>query len=122
MIAITNGKIVTITRGTIEEGMVLVEGGRIIAIGAEVTIPADAEVFDAVSRGRVIEMYPEDEPYPSCLIYGKTSENRPLHVVSAYSNDHNTAIIITVYQPDPQHWVVLKGEENEVRYLQGFRH
>ena len=50
-------------------------------------------------------MYPEDEPYPSCLIYGKTSANRPLHVVSAYANDDDTAIIITVYQPDPERWV-----------------
>ena len=65
----------------------------------------DKEVFDAASRGKVIEMYPEDEPYPSCLIYGRTSENRPLHVVCACSNDDNTAIIITVYQPDPEHWV-----------------
>ncbi len=50
MIAITNGKIVTITRGTIEEGTVIVEGGRIVAIGGEVTIPADAEVFDAAGK------------------------------------------------------------------------
>jgi len=50
MIAITNGKVVTITHGTIEPGTVLVEGGRIIAIGEDITIPEDAEVFDATGK------------------------------------------------------------------------
>ena len=50
MIAITNGKVVTITHGTIEPGTVLVEGGRIIAIGEDITIPEDAEVFDAAGK------------------------------------------------------------------------
>jgi hypothetical protein len=40
----------------------------------------EREVFEAVERGRVIETYPEDEPYPSCLIYGRTFGDRPLHV------------------------------------------
>ena len=50
MIAITNGKVVTITHGTTEPGTVLVEGGRIIAIGEDITIPEDAEVFDAAGK------------------------------------------------------------------------
>jgi imidazolonepropionase-like amidohydrolase len=50
MIAITKGKVVTITHGTIEPGTVIVEGGRIIAIGKDVTIPEDAEVFDATGK------------------------------------------------------------------------
>ena len=50
MIAITNGKVMTITQGTIEPGTVLVEGGRIVAIGKEVTIPEDAEIFDATGK------------------------------------------------------------------------
>lgn len=33
----------------------------------------EEEVFEAVLTGKIIETYPEDEPYPSCLIYGKTS-------------------------------------------------
>ena len=28
----------------------------------------DEEVFEAVSAGKIVENYPEDEPYPSCLI------------------------------------------------------
>jgi len=29
----------------------------------------DKEVFEAVLKGKIIEAYPEDKPYPSCLIY-----------------------------------------------------
>ena len=32
----------------------------------------DKEVFEAISMGEIIENYPDDEPYPSCLIYGRT--------------------------------------------------
>ena len=48
-IAITGGKLLTITHGTIENGSILVEDGRITAVGtaASVRIPKDAQVFDA---------------------------------------------------------------------------
>ena len=65
----------------------------------------EGEIFEAVQSGKVIETYPEDEPYPSCLIYGRTFEDRPLHVVCAYAKDEKTAIIITVYQPAPDRWI-----------------
>lgn len=52
MIAITNGQVMTITQGTFERGTVLVEGGRIVAIGSEVVIPEDAELYDA--SGKVV--------------------------------------------------------------------
>jgi imidazolonepropionase-like amidohydrolase len=52
MIAITSGKVMTITQGTLDPGTVLVEGGRIVALGQEVVIPEDAEVYDA--RGKVV--------------------------------------------------------------------
>jgi imidazolonepropionase-like amidohydrolase len=50
MIAITNGKVMTITQGTFEPGTVLIEGGRIVAVGPEVVIPEDAEVYDATGK------------------------------------------------------------------------
>lgn len=46
MIAITNGKVVTITGETFENGTVLVENGKIAAVG-NVEIPAGAQVIDA---------------------------------------------------------------------------
>ena len=71
----------------------------------------ESEVFEAVRSGEVIESYPEDEPYPSCLIYGRTFEGRPLHVVCAYAKDEKTAIIITAYQPDPDRWIDFVGRK-----------
>ena len=65
----------------------------------------DNEVFEAVLNGKIIEDYPEDKPYPSCLIYGKTSDERPLHIVCAYAEDVNKVIIITVYQPRSDQWI-----------------
>jgi imidazolonepropionase-like amidohydrolase len=50
MIAIANGKVMTVTQGTFEPGTVLVEGGRIVAVGDEVIIPEDAHVYDATGK------------------------------------------------------------------------
>jgi imidazolonepropionase-like amidohydrolase len=50
MIAITNGKVMTITQGTLEHGTVLVEDGRIATVGEQVEIPEDAEVYDATGK------------------------------------------------------------------------
>ncbi len=49
-IAITNGKVLTITRGTIDGGTVLIEDGKIKAVGKDVPIPAGAEVVDAAGH------------------------------------------------------------------------
>jgi hypothetical protein len=66
---------------------------------------SEEAVFEAVTNGRIIEDYPEDEPYSSCLIYGRTSENRPLHAVCAYSPEDEMVIIVTVYEPHSSRWV-----------------
>ena len=39
------------------------------------------EIFSSVIRGEIIEDYPEDEPYPSCLVYGDTFRKEPVHSV-----------------------------------------
>jgi hypothetical protein len=61
----------------------------------------DQDVYEAVCNGEVIEQYPEDKPYPGVLILGRREAERPLHVVCAYNEDEDTAIVITVYHPDP---------------------
>lgn len=50
MIAITNGQVMTITQGTFERGTVLIEGGRIVAVGEGIEIPEDAEIYDATGQ------------------------------------------------------------------------
>ena len=49
-IAIINGRVLTITKGTIEGGTVLIEGGKIKAVGKDVPVPAGAEVIDAAGK------------------------------------------------------------------------
>ncbi|MCL2565380.1 MAG: amidohydrolase [Defluviitaleaceae bacterium] len=50
MLAIKGGKVVTVTNGTIENGVVLIEGTKIKAVGADVEIPAGAKVIDATGK------------------------------------------------------------------------
>jgi imidazolonepropionase-like amidohydrolase len=50
MIAITNGKVITITQGVLECGTVLVDDGRILAIGEDIEVPARADVYDATDK------------------------------------------------------------------------
>ena len=52
MIALTNGKLYTMEEGIIERGTVVNEKKKITAVGADVTIPQDAQVIDV--EGRII--------------------------------------------------------------------
>ena len=63
------------------------------------------EIFFTVLQGEIIEDYPEDTPYPSCLIYGDTFEREPIHSVWAYNEENRWAVLITVYRPDPARWL-----------------
>lgn len=45
--AITNAKVVTVSGAAIEKGTVVIRNGLIEAVGANVAVPADAQVFDA---------------------------------------------------------------------------
>ena len=50
MIAVTNGEVMTITQGTLKRGTVLVDDGRIVALGENVEIPEDAQVVDVTGK------------------------------------------------------------------------
>ena len=65
----------------------------------------DREIYESIKTGEVIEEYLTDKPYPSILIFGKTNAGRPLHIVCAYNKNEETAIVITVYHPDPNLWI-----------------
>lgn len=49
-VAITNGKVYTISGAPIERGTVLIRNGKISAVGANVTVPSDARVIDASGK------------------------------------------------------------------------
>ncbi len=63
------------------------------------------EIFISVLLGEIIEDYLDDEPYPSCLIYGETFSKEPIHSVWAYNHKNKWAVLITVYRPDPNRWI-----------------
>lgn len=65
----------------------------------------EQEVFEAIMSGEIIEKYGNDKPYPSMLIYGRAQSERPLHIVCAYSEEDDLAIVITAYQPDLKLWM-----------------
>ena len=47
MLAITNGKVLTITNGVLESGTVLMDSGKITAVGENLVIPESADIIDA---------------------------------------------------------------------------
>lgn len=52
MLAIKDGKILTITKGVIKRGTILIENGKIVDVGTNIKIPKDAEVIDA--KGKIV--------------------------------------------------------------------
>ena len=67
---------------------------------AERGISVDDVVF-AIRTGEIVEQYPDDTPFPSCLILGYSGE-RALHIVA--SIDEEAVYIITAYAPSPEKW------------------
>ncbi|MBI2428121.1 MAG: DUF4258 domain-containing protein [Ignavibacteriales bacterium] len=65
------------------------------------------EVREVVAGAESIEDYPEDKYGPSCLIFGKTAASRPIHIQCSYPS-RDLVKIITLYQPDAEHWVEFK--------------
>jgi hypothetical protein len=57
------------------------------------------DIKDAILNGEIIEQYPNDYPFPSCLI---NSEN--IHIVCSIGE--GVLYIITAYRPSPEKWDV----------------
>ena len=51
-VAITGGRVITISHGVIENGTVMVENGKITAVGRDVKVPRGTQIIDA--RGKVV--------------------------------------------------------------------
>jgi imidazolonepropionase-like amidohydrolase len=50
VVAIRNATLVTVTRGTIQRGTIVLRDGKILAIGTNAPIPAGAEVIDGTGK------------------------------------------------------------------------
>jgi len=45
------------------------------------------DILASISAGEIIEQYPEDKPYPSCLILSRNVKAELIHTVWAYNNE-----------------------------------
>ncbi len=60
------------------------------------------DIRASINNGEIIEQYPEDFPYPSCLILGHSATGTPIHVVM--SDNGSMGKIITAYYPSSDKW------------------
>lgn len=56
------------------------------------------DIKHCIMSGEIIEQYPDDFPFPSCLVFGYTTDNRIIHVV--ISSEGESGRIITAYIPN----------------------
>ena len=61
------------------------------------------EVLNCIMTGEIIEQYPDDYPYPSCLTLGNMTTNKPLH--AEIGTNGLQLWIITAYYPAPEKWM-----------------
>jgi len=61
-----------------------------------------ADIESALSNGEIIEQYPADYPFPSCLVMGHTKAGKALHIVCGSSGAE--LWLITAYFPNPDEW------------------
>lgn len=60
------------------------------------------DIHNAIASGEIIEQYPADYPYPSCLVLGENMCGEKIHVV--LSDNGNASKVITAYYPDVDKW------------------
>lgn len=61
-----------------------------------------ADIYAGIDNGEIIEQYPNDKYYPSCLILYFRINSEPVHFVCSVGN--NRIYIITAYNPDLERW------------------
>lgn len=61
-----------------------------------------SDLLNAIKTGEIIEQYPNDYPFPSCLILGVDENYIPLHIVCGLGK--NKVWVVTVYSPDLEEW------------------
>ena len=64
---------------------------------AERNISQDV-VLEVILEGEVIENYPKDRPFFSCLMF-KVVEGKPFHVMVSLDEQNQKGYIITTYEP-----------------------
>lgn len=60
------------------------------------------EIKNAILNGEIIEEYPDDYPYPSCLILNIPANHKNIHVVTGITEDR--LYIVSAYYPSLDKW------------------
>lgn len=60
------------------------------------------DMKQAIMQGEIVEDYPTDYPYPSCLILGRSLASCALHVVCGVGEE--MLWVITAYYPNAEKW------------------
>ncbi|MCR4674874.1 MAG: DUF4258 domain-containing protein [Lachnospiraceae bacterium] len=60
------------------------------------------DVMNAIDNGEIIEQYPTDFPFPSCLILGLSINGVYIHIVVSMNDDK--IYLITAYVPNSDKW------------------
>lgn len=79
----------------------LTRHATIVRLERGVTI---AELEKALLNGEIIEQYPDDQPYPSCLVLGWLTSGDPLHVICSRGTVEPALRVVTVYEPEDSLW------------------
>jgi hypothetical protein len=62
-----------------------------------------SNALEVLLSGELIEEYPDDRPFPSALFLGWIG-TRPIHVAAAFDAASGLVLVITVYEPDLNHF------------------
>ena len=60
------------------------------------------DILNAIMVGEIIEDYPDDFPFPSCLICGKSTNGEIIHI--CLSDEGASSKVITAYKPNIDKW------------------
>ena len=60
------------------------------------------DILNAIMSGEIIEDYPDDFPFPSCLICGKSTNGEIIHI--CLSDEGTSSKVITAYKPNIDKW------------------
>ncbi len=72
------------------------------------------EILYSSVFGHIIEEYPEDTPFPSCLVFGRTFSDDPVHTVWAYDDVRQISTLVTVYRPDTGMWTDWRDRRDQI--------
>jgi len=61
-----------------------------------------SDIKNAILNSEIIEQYPDDFPYPSCLTLGASIQGSFIHVVCGVGE--GKLWIVTAYYPSPEKW------------------